>query len=323
MLDAKVHEQLLLHTDKELEILENKPGFNPVFFKRLEGDFYRDRHIFIEKHTRFIAVPMHSHDFIELVYVYSGTMRQVVNGKSVELKAGEMLLLNQYAQHEIDVTGENDIIINFIIEADYIARLISLFDDENLITKFILSSINGKNKSGEHVHFKVSHDQEIQNSVCKIINEIYSDKVLKQMRVHFLVGLLITDLLSNVDNSDYYVSSNYVDSLALTVLKYIDENFQDASLKVIADKINQPNYKVSRLLKSYTGKTFSELVIEKRIERAIYLLKYTDHSIIDVINMTGYENASHFYRVFKDKYNVSVKEYRDSVRSNDEIAADC
>lgn len=92
---------------------------------------------------------------------------------------------------------------------------------------------------------------------------------------------------------------------------------------MIADKINQPNYKVSRLLKSYTGKTFSELVIEKRIERAIYLLKYTDHSIIDVINMTGYENASHFYRVFKDKYNVSVKEYRDSVRSSDETEPVC
>lgn len=162
MLDAKVHEQLLVHTDKELEVLENKPDFSPVFFKRLEGDFYRDRHMLIEKHTRFIAVPMHSHDFIELVYVYSGKMRQVVNGKSVELKAGELLLLNQYAQHEIEVTGEDDIIINFIIEADYIARLISLFDDENLITKFILSSINGKNKSGEHVHFKVSHDKDIQ-----------------------------------------------------------------------------------------------------------------------------------------------------------------
>lgn len=143
------------------------------------------------------------------------------------------------------------------------------------------------------------------------------------MRVHFLVGLLITGLLSNVDNSDYYISSNYIDSLALTVLKYIDENYQDASLKVIADKINQPNYKVSRLLKSYTGKTFSELVIEKRIERAIYLLTYTDHSIIDVINMTGYENASHFYRVFKDKYNVSVKEYRDSIKVKDDVSFDC
>ncbi|MDR7661331.1 AraC family transcriptional regulator, partial [Klebsiella pneumoniae] len=36
-----------------------------------------------------------------------------------------------------------------------------------------------------------------------------------------------------------------------------------------------------------------------------------NHSIIDVINMTGYENASHCYKVFKEKYNMSIKEYRD------------
>ncbi len=40
-------------------------------------------------------------------------------------------------------------------------------------------------------------------------------------------------------------------------------------------------------------------------------LKHTNHSIIDVINMTGYENASHCYKVFKEKYNMSIKEYRD------------
>ena len=37
----------------------------------------------------------------------------------------------------------------------------------------------------------------------------------------------------------------------------------------------------------------------------------TVEDIIDVINMTGYENASHCYKVFKEKYNMSIKEYRD------------
>ncbi|MCG9702655.1 AraC family transcriptional regulator [Vibrio natriegens] len=314
MLNDEVHEKLLSYTDKELELLEQRPDFNHIFTKRVKREFFRDRHIFIEKQTRFIGVPLHSHDYIELVYVYQGKMRQVVNGKTIEQNQGEILLLNQFAQHEIEAAGEDDIIINLIIEPEFIGRLISLFDNENLITEFILASINGRNRLGEHIHFKVGDNEDLQNSVFKIINEIYSDNSLKQMRVHFLVGLLITDLLSNIDKSDYYVSVNYSESLALMVLKYIDDNYQTASLKVIADKLNQPNYKISRLLKKFTGKTFSELVLEKRLERAVYLLKYTNHAIIDVINMTGYENASHFYRVFKDKYNVSIKEYRDKFR---------
>lgn len=314
MLNAHVHDSLLSYTDKELELLEASPDFSPKFEKRISRKFYRDKHIYIEKQARFIAIPMHSHDYIELVYVYQGTMRQVVNGKVIEQNQGEILLLNQFAKHEIDAAGENDIIINLIIEPEFIGRLISLFDNENLITEFILASINGKNRLGEHIHFKVGDCLELQALVLKIINEIYSDNSLKQMRVHFLVGLLVTELLSNIEESDYYVSVNHDESLALSVLRYIDENYQNASLKVVSDRLNLPNYKVSRLLKKFTGKTFSDLLLEKRLERAVYLLKYTDYAIIDVINMTGYENASHFYRVFKDKYQVSIKEFRDNIR---------
>ncbi|MDV5171615.1 AraC family transcriptional regulator [Photobacterium rosenbergii] len=314
MLDAQVHDKLISYTDKELELLERNPDFKPTFTKRLKKEFFRDEHIFIVKQTRFIDIPLHSHEYIELVYVYQGKMRQVVNGKTIEQNQGEILLLNQFAQHEVEAATEDDIIINFIIEPEFIGRLISLFDNENLITEFILASINGKNRLGEHIHFKVGNCEELQQSVLKIINEIYSENILRQMRVNFLVGLLITELLANIESSDYYVSVNYTESLALMVLKYIDENYQNASLKVISDQLNQPNYKVSRLLKKFTGKTFSEILLEKRLERAIYLLKYTDYSIIDIINMTGYENASHFYRVFKEKYNVSIKEYRDNIR---------
>ncbi|MBZ2030364.1 helix-turn-helix domain-containing protein, partial [Klebsiella pneumoniae] len=56
---------------------------------------------------------------------------------------------------------------------------------------------------------------------------------------------------------------------------------------------------------------FIQQSLEKRLDVLIHLLKHTNHSIIDVINMTGYENASHCYKVFKEKYNMSIKEYRD------------
>ncbi|MDW6003160.1 AraC family transcriptional regulator [Vibrio mangrovi] len=314
MLDAQVHNQLLAYTDRELKLLSQNSTFNHVFKKRVERQFFKDEYIFIEKQTRFIEVPLHSHEYIELVYVYQGKMRQNVNGKDIVQNQGEILLLNQFATHEIEAASDEDIIINFIIEPEFFGRLISLFDSENLITEFILASINGKKRHGEHIHFKVGDNQCIQELVEKIICEIYGDNLIKQIKVHFLVGLLITELLCNIDSSDYYVSVNYNDSLAIMVLKYIEDNYQDASLKEISNQLNQPNYRISRLLKNFTGKTFSELLLEKRMERVIYLLKNTDYSIMEVINMTGYENASHFYKVFRDKYNVSLKYFRDHAK---------
>lgn len=315
MLDVQVHDKLIAFTDKELELLERRPDFEHKFEKRVKRKFFQDKNIYIEKQCRFIDIPMHSHEYIEVVYVYQGKMRQTVNGKVIEQNQGEILLLNQFAKHKVEAAGEEDIIVNFIIEPEFFGRLISLFDSDNLITEFILASINSINRHGEHIHFKVGDNPKLQESVLKIINEIYSEHSLKQIRVHFLVGLLLTDLLSNMESSDYYVSVNHNESLAIAVVKYINDNYQTASLKEISATLKQPNYAVSRLLKKFSGKTFSDLLLEKRLERATYLLKYTDYAIIDIINMTGYENASHFYKVFKDKYNVSVKEFRDELRN--------
>lgn len=172
-------------------------------------------------------------------------------------------------------------------------------------------AINGRKKHGEHIHFKVGEIDAIQNIMHVIISEIYSNNHLKEIRVNFLVGLLMTELLSNVQASDYHINGSYNESLAMAVLRYIDTDYKTASLKEISCRLNQPNYKVSKLIKDFTGKNFSDLLVEKRLDVLIHLLKHTNHSIIDVINMTGYENASHCYKVFKEKYNMSIKEYRD------------
>ncbi|UAY90479.1 AraC family transcriptional regulator [Pectobacterium polaris] len=311
MLNSTIHDDLLAYTDRELEILQANYKFIHKFKNHMERKFFKDNYIYIEKQTRFAKIPLHSHGFIELIYIYQGEMKQNVNELPLTLKKGELLLLNQFAKHEIDAAGHDDIIINFIIKIEFFGKLMSLFDEENIISDFILSSINGKMRYGEHIHFKVGDIESIQTIMHVIISEIYSKNNLKEVRVNFLVGLLITELISNVESSDYHVNGSYNESLSMSVLKYIDENYSTASLKEISDRLKQPNYKVSKLLKAFTGKNFSELLIEKRIDVLIHLLKHTNHSIIDIINMTGYENASHCYKIFKEKHSMSIKEYRD------------
>lgn len=310
MLRDKLHDNLLAYTDRELELLQANYQFQHKFKSRMERRFFKDNYIYIEKQTRFTKIPLHSHSFIELIYIYQGKMQQTINGQPLTLKKGDVLLINQFAKHEIEPAGHDDIIINFIIKTEFFGKLMSLFDEGNIISDFILTSVNGKKKYGGHIHFKVGDINTIQDVMHVIIGEIYSSNMLKEVRVNFLVGLLITELLSNVEKSDYHINGSYNESLAVVVLKYIDDNYKTASLKEISEKLKQPNYKISKLIKDFTGKNFSELLIDKRIEILIDLLQHTNHSIIDIINMTGYENASHCYKMFKDKYNMSIKEYR-------------
>jgi AraC-like DNA-binding protein len=51
-------------------------------------------------------------------------------------------------------------------------------------------------------------------------------------------------------------------------------------------------------------------LLEKRLNRAAYLLSHSDRSIIDVVCESGFKNIPHFNRVFKKQYRVSPLRYR-------------
>ena len=65
------------------------------------------------------------------------------------------------------------------------------------------------------------------------------------------------------------------------------------------------------------GKTIIEYITDLRISYAATLLTSTDLSVITIASKVGYDNQSFFAQKFKNKYNVSPMEYRNSVHEKD------
>ena len=92
--------------------------------------------------------------------------------------------------------------------------------------------------------------------------------------------------------------------------EYIDGHLTDASLDGLADFLGYSSVYTGALVKKVTGKTYKSLLQEKRLEIAENLLLKTEMSIDEIIKRTGYENASFFRRIFKEKYGVTPLNYR-------------
>ena len=72
--------------------------------------------ITIRPHTRFVAFPRHSHDYVEIMYVCAGQTTHLIGGGTpVRLQAGELLFLNQRASHAIQRAEAGDVAVNFIV----------------------------------------------------------------------------------------------------------------------------------------------------------------------------------------------------------------
>lgn len=270
----------------------------------------KDELIDIRKHTRFIEFPKHKHNYIEFNYVYEGKLTEVIDDKKITLKKGELIFLNQHIEHKLEPSNKDDISINFIIKPEFFEYIFSLLEDENIISRFLITTLYTDYNDGEYLYFKVSDNKEIQETMEKIITEMYNSKIMSTVAIKLYLGLLLVELARNPELIEIYSIDNFEKVLIINVFKYIDDNYANGTLSEIAEKLNQPDYKLSKLIKKHTKLTFKELIQVKRLNKAIELLKCNKFSIAEIMQMIGYENPTYFYKIFKEKYGITPNEFR-------------
>ena len=266
----------------------------------------------IRTHTRFTGFPEHSHNYIEMIYMYRGYTTHIINKEKIQLREGELLLLNQNAVQEILPAGKEDIAINFIILPEVFDEIYSVIGKGNKIYDFMISSISKEYRSISYLHFQTQGMIIIQNIVENIIRTVLQNKSRNNTIIKKYMEILILTLLENSEiiKSDSSISEKYEKDLLDSALDYIEIYYKNGTLKEFSTIKGQRAYFISRILKKYTDHNFKELIQEKKLERAAYLLLKTKLSIEAILSAIGYRNSSFFYRKFKERYKVSPKNYR-------------
>jgi len=85
----------------------------------------------------------------------------------------------------------------------------------------------------------------------------------------------------------------------------------DISLQTIADHVYLHPAYVSKIYKLETGEGISDYIYRLRMEKAAHLLRQTNEKIHDIAKKTGYQNPSHFSRVFKKYFHLTPDEFRE------------
>ena len=226
------------------------------------------------------------------------------------LKQGELLFLSQNATQEIEAASEGDIGINFIILPEFFNESLKMLgEEENPLRNFIIECLQGEtSKNIGYLHFKVADILPIQNLVENLIWTIMNDQQNKRSINQITMGLLFLQLLNYTDKVTTG-SRQTEEDIVFTILRFVEENYKDGELSLLAEKLHYDLYWLSRMIKKRTGKTYTELVQQKRLQQAAFLLRNTDMSAADVGNAVGYDNLSYFHRIWCDTEEIqSMKE---------------
>lgn len=271
-----------------------------------------DENFAIHKHKRFAKFKEHKHDYLELIYVFSGNIKQKINGTEVNINKGEICLLDLDLFHSIEPAFENDIAVNIIMKKEFFDGIfMSFLSDNDIISDFIIKAFYHKKENNNYLLFHTSENDTVQTIMKNILCEYFDKKIGSDTAIHAYILLLFTELLRYYRENMGQTNIKTLNRTIISEVKnYLSRNYKSATLKETADNFHfHPDY-LSKLIKNSTGISFTDLLQEIKLKEARLLIENTDLPISDITFEIGYNNISYFYKIFRKKYNATPMEYR-------------
>lgn len=264
--------------------------------------------ITLRPHTRFIHFPMHTHDYVEVVYMCAGQTTHIVNGRRLLLNQGDLLFLSQSATHEVCRAEEEDVAVNFIVLPDFFATTLSAIgDEETPLRRFLVDCLCRQNNGPGFLHFDVSEVRTVQHLVEHLLWTLLQNSPHKRKMSQLTMSLLFLQLM---EHTETLLTDAQEEAAVFKALRYVESHYANGSLSELAALLHHDMSWLSREIKRRTGKTYTELVQEKRLAQAAFLLRNTRRNVADVAAAVGYENVSYFHRLFAASYGRSPRSFR-------------
>jgi AraC-like DNA-binding protein len=268
--------------------------------------------IFVRKNKAYpgpVKPFWHFHPEIELVYVDKGSGKRHIGNHLSYFNNSQLVLLGSNLPHNgftdrLTVNG-SETLVQFL--PNFLGEVFLSIPEMKNINKLF-------NRAKKGILFGVK----TKKSVGPKIQDLPELKGLARI-------LLLLEILEDLANAEDYTLLNvdgYVvetepqDSTKMEVVyRHINDHFKrQISLEEISDKANMTVPAFCRYFKKTTGKTFTKLVNEYRVVHATKLLSESNMSITDVAFECGFNNFSHFNKLFKEFTGKSASKYRSELK---------
>lgn len=309
-MDIGLLEELMRYTEQNPSWLSRQAsggnGHLLVEGKSFLGD---EELITVRADTSSDGFPEHTHDYIEIVYLCKGSATHIINGERVRLEPGDFLFLSQNSHQEnLPCRGDN-LAINFIVKPNFFRQiLVMLGDKETLLHRFIIECLMGERGKAVFLRFRAAEVYTVQNLIENLIWNLLHGSHGSERINELTVSLLLLQLMNNIDVIGFNGSR---EPFIFKVLDYIEKNYADGNLTQLSEMLYYDVNALSKQIKHLTGKTYTQLVQEKRLSKACSLLRNTDLGVKEIAQLVGYDNISYFHRLFFKTFGMSPKKYRD------------
>lgn len=266
--------------------------------------------IVISKHNRFTPPFRHRHIFFELACVISGRCSQDIGKEHVEMEEGDFCLLAPDTVHSVEVFDDS-LLVNILIRRSTFEDIFfNMLRDNNLIATFFNQSLY----AGVHNPYLIipaRDDRALKEQVLSMFLEYLGKKRYYEKILNNQLMILFAKMLQDYEEQIKLPGRMHkATQESMKILSYIEDHYLDVTLKETAARFHFSQPYCSKIIKDYTGRSFTQIIQEIRFRKAAVLLKNTNISIAEISSRVGFENVEHFNRLFKKLHHMTPGQYR-------------
>ena len=250
---------------------------------------------------------LHRHDYFYFNYCYKGVHEYSTEKNKIVVSENDIYAGQPFVSHRhLPEKSEDGVLVCIFIRPELVYKtLLPYINTSESMTNFLIRP-SADRFSEESIHFNLKNDYNIRKLIELMIIEYANSTENTQSILRSLTSAMIMQVARKYSHQQ---DKPQTLSLSSQIIKYIGENDATVTLQEVATKFSyHPNY-ISALLKKEIGKSFSQVLLEKRMEHALVLLQGTNLRVDSISRMLGYSSPSNFHKAFKSYYGKTPREY--------------
>ena len=311
---SKGYQSFLEHTESKLSQSNSfmNPCFNTYQFSSELGKGYTS----IYELDSYASICIADHSYVrDFEYaVISDASISIQQYDSIDSEhsypKGDVYSGMQYIYY----TPDNEV-YRYVIKKEIPAKLIGVqfmpeYYDMYLKREFGINSIDLKEDLKVFPHgISIPEISSVFNQIRNFKGNKYSTKLFFKSKIDELAAIIIqkADVFRGLNASVSVADRNAI----IEITEYLNQNLsKNFSLMELSADAYMSISKFKYVFKTVVGQSFSEYMIQKRMEYACELLSYSNLYIAEIADLVGYKNSGSFSAHFKKYMGILPNNYR-------------
>ena len=256
-----------------------------------------------------IETNLHSHEFLELVYICAGTGEYRIGTQTGVLQAGDYFVVDYETYHEYFSPQGDLMLINCLFRPEIMDTSFTQINSFNHLCERYFLEVAGRKIKGPTAN-QVFHDDGDIGVLCRKFLAEYEEQ--QEGYIEILRCILCEIIVKTVRRVG---SERRKSAFTDFALQQIENHFAERLTlqELCAQKHFSVSYASARF-EADMGMTFTNYLQSKRIEAACRLLTTTALPVTEIAMAVGYGNIRFFNKIFKKVVGIPPLQYRKKSR---------